>query len=256
MKNCPVCQKLVSDFAVECPHCNAKMNVEVQKVEVVSEAVPPKANPNVKPDYLSIILLSLIIFFLQTPINYVRTISGGNFFGDAVLVANTAIGYCLHPIALAVFTALLVCVAMRFYHRQGASIRVFSILSLSVIAIFGLLELLLTQIITPQLFVNDTMIVEMAKKALPSAILFNAILYPGYVLISYWGIHALGRKKGYIASAIGALLLLVIVVLTSPLAAVMKLVWTTMYFFAFPVLAYLLYVGVLFIFQITGRRTK
>lgn len=251
MKQCHVCQKPVSDFALECPHCKAKMDVKVQRVESISETVPPKSSQTAKPDYLSIVLLSLILFFNNQVISYFENVSVARYYGDDTMAVNIVIGNCLHPIALTIFTVLLVCVAMRMYHHKQESLRVYSIISLAVIVIFGLFAILLAQIITPQLFLNDAMLIEMAKKWLPSKIIFASLLYPGFVLLSYWGIHTLGKKKGYIATTVGALLLLIIMVLRGPLCVGMKLGWTAMYSGGFPIFTYLLFVGILVVMKIT-----
>lgn len=254
MKYCPVCQKQASDFAIECPHCKARMDAKVQRVEVITETAPKITATAPKADYLSIIFLSLILFFLSEPISYFRNIYGSRFYGEAVMIANIMIQNCLPPTALAVFTALLVCVGMYFYHRQEESLGLFSRIALAVIMIFMLLCSLLTLVIPPEVFISDTTVIGMAEKTLTSAIFFNALLYPGYVLLSYWGIQTLGKIKGYIAAAIGAFLLLFIIVLTLPICLALKLTWSAMYFFAIPLLAHLLYAGVLAVFQLTGRK--
>ena len=139
----------------------------------------------------------------------------------------------ISTIILTVFSALLISVAMWFYHRRSSSIKRFAIISLAVILVFALFHYILSfLILSPQLFLNDSAAINQAKEMLPTLILFNALLYPGYVLISYWGIGTLGKKKGYLAAGIGALLVVIVMFLRAPLPMVMGLSWSSMYFFA------------------------
>jgi uncharacterized membrane protein YvbJ len=69
MKQCPVCQKPVSDFALECPHCKAKMDTKpqltnVNHTEPVEKVIVAKKASPIKADYLSVVMLTLILFFI------------------------------------------------------------------------------------------------------------------------------------------------------------------------------------------------
>lgn len=260
MKQCPVCQKPVSDFALECPHCKAKMDTKPQLTKtnhaepVEKEILAKEASP-IKADYLSVVMLSLILFFINKILQNIETIYIGQFFGDLAMVAYSVANNQISTIILTVFSALLISLAMRFYHRRSSSVKGFAFTSLAVVVVFGLFHLILSYLILPpSLFLADSAATAQVKEMLPTLILFNTLLYPGYVLISYWGIGTLGKKKGYLAAGIGALLVVIVMFLRAPLPMVMGLSWSSMYFFAFPIFAFLLYAGVLVIMKITTGR--
>lgn len=260
MKQCPVCQKLVSDFALECPHCKAKMDAKPQltkanHAEPVEEAILAKETSPVKADYLSVAMLSLILFFISEIIQNIETIYIGNLFGYSALAIYSVVNNKISTIILTVFSALLTSFAMWFYHRRSPSIKGFAFVSLVVIVVFALFHFILSfLILPPQLFLNDSAVINQAKVMLPTLILFNAILYPGYVLLGYWGITTLGKRKGYLAAGIGAFLLVLVMFLRAPLPGAMGLSWTEVYFVGFPIFAYLLFVGVLVVMKITTGR--
>lgn len=260
MKQCPVCQKPVSDFALECPHCKAKMDTKPQltktnHAEPVEKEIPAKEASPIKADYLSVVMLSLILFFISKILQNIETIYIGKFFGYSAMAVYSVVNNQISTIILTVFSALLISFAMWFYHRRSQSIKGFAFVSLAVIVVFALFHFVLSfLILPPQLFLNDSAVINQAKEMLPTLILFNALLYPGYVLISYWGVSTLGKKKGYLAAGIGALLVVIVMFLRAPLPMVMGLSWSAMYFFVFPIFAFLLYAGVLVIMKITTGR--
>lgn len=260
MKQCPVCQKPVSDFALECPHCKAKMDTKPQLTEAtyaepVDEAIRVKESSPVKADYLSVAMLTLILFFIIQIIQNIETIYIGKFFGYTAMAAYAVANNRISTIILTVFSALLISLAMRFYHRRSSSVKGFSITSLVVVIVFCLFHLILSfLILPPSLFLSDSAATAQVKEMLPTLILFNTLLYPGYVLISYWGICALGRKKGYLAAGIGAFLIVIVMFLRAPLPTIMGLSWKAMYFVGFPIFAFLLFAGILVIFRITSGK--
>lgn len=260
MKQCPICQKPVSDFALECPHCKAKMDTKRQltntnHAEPVEKEILAKEASPVKADYLSVVILTLILFFITQILQNIETIYIGNLFGYSAVAIYSVVNNKISTIILTVFTALLISVAMWFYHRRSSSIKRFAIISLAVILVFALFHYILSfLILPPQLFLNDSAVINQAKVMLPTLILFNAILYPAYVLLGYWGITTLGKRKGYLAAGIGAFLLVLVMFLRAPLPAAMGLSWTEVYFVGFPIFAYLLFAGVLVIMKITTGR--
>lgn len=257
MKQCPVCQKPVSDFALECPHCKAKMDTKPQPTQTnhndsTEGAIHAKESSLVKADYLSIAMLSLILFFVSEIIRFIESFYVNNLFGTIAMVAYAVANNRISTIILTVFSALLISLAMRFYHRRSSSIKGFAFTSLAVVAVFGLFHLILSfLILPPSLFLADSAATAQVKEMLPTLILFNTLLYPGYVLISYWGIGTSGKKKGYLAAGIGALLVVIVMFLRAPLPMVMGLSWTAMYFVGFPIFAYLLFAGILVVMKIT-----
>lgn len=255
MKQCPVCQKPVSDFALECPHCKANMDTKPQPFIPASAVIPVKAPVTSKADYLAIVLLSLVVFFISGIIQHFESLSAVRYYGEMVMVAYTVIHNDIICMVLTGLTALLIMLAMHFYHRRGCSIKGYLFTSLWVFVLFCLLHVLLSyQILPPELFVAHSMVVEHVEAVLPTAILVNAFLYPGYVLIAYWGIITLGKKKGYLAAAIGAVLLVIDTILRTPLSVALRLSWTAMFYLRFPILAYLLFAGVLMIMKITSGK--
>ena len=260
MKQCPVCQKPVSDFALECPHCKAKMDTKPQltktnHAEPVEKEILAKETSPIKADYLSVVMLSLILFFINKILQNIETIYIGHFFGDLAMVAYSVANNQISTIILTVFSALLISLAMRFYHRRSPSNKGFAFVSLAVIVVFALFHLILSfLILPPQLFLDDSAAIKQAKEMLPTLILFNTLLYPGYVLLAYWGIAMLGKKKGYLAAGIGAFLLVLVMFLRAPLPMALGLSWKAMYFVGFPIFAYLLFVGVLVVMKITTGR--
>lgn len=260
MKQCPICQKPVSDFALECPHCKAKMDTKPQltktnHAEPVEKVILAKEASPVKADYLSVVMLSLILFFISKILQNIETIYIGKFFGDLAMVAYTVANNQISTIILTVFSTLLISLAMRFYHRRSSSVKGFAFTSLAVVVVFGLFHLILSfLILPPSLFLADSAVTAQVKEMLPTLILFNTLLYPGYVLLGYWGIIILGKRKGYLAAGIGAFLLVLVMFLRAPLPAAMGLSWTEMYFFVFPIFAYLLFACILVIMKITTGR--
>jgi hypothetical protein len=256
MKQCPVCQKQVSDFAVNCPHCKAPLNTKTQHIDPVVDVVAEKSAAPVKTDYLSIILLSLILFFISRIIRPIELRYVALIFGTLETVACSVLNNRLTCIILTAFSALLISLIMRFYHRRSSSIKGFTLVSLVVLAVFCLFHFVLSfLILPPQVFFSQSEIVNQVKETLPIAIPFNTLLYPGYVLISYYGILALGRKKGYLAAIIGAFLLVIVMFLRSVLPVAMDIPWTGIFFVGFPALSHLLFIGVITVMKINvGKR--
>lgn len=259
MKQCPVCQKPVSDFALECPHCKANMDTKPQLTRtnhaepVEKEILAKEASPN-KADYLSVVTLTLILFFITQILNNIETIYIYPF-GISAVAIYSVVNNIISTTILTVFTALLISFAMWFYHHRSSSIKRFAIISLEVILVFALFHFILSFLmLPPQLFLNDSAEINQVKVMLPKLILFNAILYPAYVLLGYWGITTLGKRKGYLAAGIGAFLLVLVMFLRAPLPAAIGLSWTEVYFVGFPIFAYLLFAGVLVIMKITTGR--
>ena len=96
MKQCPTCQKPVSDFALECPHCKAKMDTKPQltnanHTEPVEEAILAKEDSPVKADYLSVVMLSLILFFISKILQNIETIYIGQFFGYSAMAVYSVV---------------------------------------------------------------------------------------------------------------------------------------------------------------------
>lgn len=254
MKQCPVCQKDVSDIAVECPYCKAKMDIKP-----AADTIGAKQSSPVKVDYLAIVLLSLMVFFVNVIIQFIEFSYVMNYdtvksLGSMGLLIYTAVNNTLSTMILTVLTALMISLVMRLFRRWLSSTKGFIIAALVVIVIFGLLHSLLTLPVWVLLVNSEGIDINQGKGILSNLILFNAILYPAYVLLGYWGITTLGKRKGYLAAGIGAFLLVLVMFLRAPLPAAMGLSWTEVYFVGFPIFAYLLFAGVLVIMKITTGR--